>query len=533
MKMMSMRERDMPNIFDGLKRISDDEMIEQLALLETMNITNISKPVIQKAKKKTISIINFLGNKLGKGSVLQEPEVKEIWTLIEEKKEELRGCNREELDERLNKVLLEKTKNDTDNPTEDLISMEVIDGAFKLYKTNQYLTPSQKADYIYIKYHEKLSGKAKEYINEMPFVDLQETTQDIEEIINNMDDKQKKEFVQSIEVEKFTLLNVWKKIDRQHFARLVWMAVKAHGGRFTPKEELLPSFVENEKEVEIEQKNAELKKSKRELFELKNKMESCKNKLTTIESNLKKENIVLNNAIRSRKQAEEDLIDLGKIDNKLETVKKNNEEQLNQIKDQMEKAAVLEEYDVLMEEYKKAKFDSIDINNKLSDIVLEGTFKRELIEDNIKTIGTKEESIKKIADEFQQLKNDTSVLIEEYNEKQKEVHTMEEIKRNEIFERWSKFFIKFIFEFKALNNVVDFSTKELLHIEECLYEIHGSKDPEALSIGLIEGRNSKNEKEDYHYIDVSYPDKFQIEIHYRVLKNEEKNVQIVGITTEF
>lgn len=49
----------MPNIFDGLKRISDDEMIEQLALLETMNITNISKPVIQKAKKKTISIINF------------------------------------------------------------------------------------------------------------------------------------------------------------------------------------------------------------------------------------------------------------------------------------------------------------------------------------------------------------------------------------------------------------------------------------------------------------------------------------------
>jgi hypothetical protein len=348
-----------------------------------------------------------------------------------------------------------------------------------------------------------------------------------------MDDKQKKEFVQSIEVEKFTLLNVWKKIDRQHFARLVWMAVKAYGGRFTPKEELLPSFVENEKEVEIEQKNAELKKSKRELFELKNMMESCKNKLTTIESNLKKENIVLNNAIRSRKQAEEDLIDLGKIDNKLEMVKKNNEEQLNQIKDQMEKAAVLEEYDVLMEEYKKAKFDSIDINNKLSDIVLEGTFKRELIEDNIKTIGTKEESIKKIADEFQQLKNDTSVLIEEYNEKQKEVHTMEEIKRNEIFERWSKFFIKFIFEFKALNNVVDFSTKELLHIEECLYEIHASKDPEALSIGLIEGRNSKNEKEDYHYIDVSYPDKFQIEIHYRVLKNEEKNVQIVGITTEF
>ena len=55
----------MPNIFDGLRQISDNNIIEQIALLETMNITNISKPILQKAKKKTISIINFLGCKLG------------------------------------------------------------------------------------------------------------------------------------------------------------------------------------------------------------------------------------------------------------------------------------------------------------------------------------------------------------------------------------------------------------------------------------------------------------------------------------
>ena len=42
----------MPNIFDGLKKVSDDEIIEQIALLETMNISNISKPIAQKAKKK-------------------------------------------------------------------------------------------------------------------------------------------------------------------------------------------------------------------------------------------------------------------------------------------------------------------------------------------------------------------------------------------------------------------------------------------------------------------------------------------------
>ncbi len=76
----------MPNIFDGLRKISDNDIIEQIALLETMNVTNISKPIIQKAKKRTISIINFIGSKIGKNRVLEEPEVKEIWALVDEKK---------------------------------------------------------------------------------------------------------------------------------------------------------------------------------------------------------------------------------------------------------------------------------------------------------------------------------------------------------------------------------------------------------------------------------------------------------------
>ena len=69
----------------------------------------------------------------------------------------------------------------------------------------------------------------------------------------------------------------------------------------------------------------------------------------------------------------------------------------------------------------------------------------------------------------------------------------------------------------------------MLQIESCLYEIHFSKDPMALSMGVIE---SKEDKEEYEYLDASYPDKFQIEIHYKVINNEDKNVKIVGITTE-
>lgn len=166
----------MPNIFDGLRKISDNDIIEQIALLETMNVTNISKPIIQKAKKRTISIINFIGSKIGRNRVLEEPEVKEIWALVDERKEELEKCTRNELNEKLFNILAEKTNDNLESTTEDEVSIEVIEEAAKLYKVHKNLLPNHKADIIYSKYNEKLSGKAKEYINGQAFVDLQETT---------------------------------------------------------------------------------------------------------------------------------------------------------------------------------------------------------------------------------------------------------------------------------------------------------------------------------------------------------------------
>jgi len=518
----------MPNIFDGLRQISDNDIIEQIALLETINITNVSKPIVQKAKKKTISIINFLGSKLGKNNMIEEPEVKEIWSLIDEKKEELIDCTRTELEERLFDVLRKKCKDDGENKSEDALSIEIIEEAGKLYKLYKKLTPGQKADTIYLKYNEKLKGKAKEYIDDQPFIDLQETTEDIEEIIKNMDEDQKKDFLKSVDVEKFTLLNVWKKVDRQHFSRFVWLAVKACGGSFTPKEEMLPNFIDNEKDTEIVEREEDLKKSREELSKLKNKMELFKDKINSIENNLEKENRILNNAVKGKNQAENDIIDLEKMGVKLQTIKKSNEEKLSEIRGQMENA-ILEELEVLMEDFKIVKFDTIDINNKISDIKIEYTYKKQIIEDNVKLIESKEKAIKEIVGNFQQLKIDTDQLIMAYNQKKIEVRKKEEVKRNEIFEKWSQFFNKFTFEFNELRNVANFSIKEILHIEECLYELHFTEDTMALSMGLIE---SKNDKDEYQYMDASFSDKFQVEIHYKVLNGEEKKVKIVGITTE-
>ena len=68
-----------------------------------------------------------------------------------------------------------------------------------------------------------------------------------------------------------------------------------------------------------------------------------------------------------------------------------------------------------------------------------------------------------------------------------------------------------------------------IHIEECLYELHFTKDPMALSMGLIK---EKDNKERYPYIDVRFSEKFEIEIQYKVLDEEEKSIHILEITDE-
>ena len=133
------------------------------------------------------------------------------------------------------------------------------------------------------------------------------------------------------------------------------------------------------------------------------------------------------------------------------------------------------------------KFDIIDINNKIFDINMDITYKNELIKENLNQIENSEKYIKEIGTEFQQFKVEANDLLKAYNEKKEQVHIKEEYKRNEIFKRWSQFFNKFIFEFNDLSNVVNFNVEELLHIEGCLYELQFTKDPMALSMGIMEG----------------------------------------------
>lgn len=513
----------MPNIFDGINNLSDNELIEQIALLETINMYNLSKPIAQKAIKKVVNIINFLGNKIGKDPNIKEPEVKEIWTVLEEKIDELKEYTREELNERLKEILIEKSKNKADKPSEDEISIKVIEEAAKLYKINDNLTPAKKADLTYLNYSKKNDENQEKHLKG-------ENIQEVEYVIvgeeNNqyLELKEENEFKKVIEDDKISILNSMKNLDKDMLAKIVWVAIKSYGKLFTPKNEDMPSFVSGEKKEVIIKNDESFTRLKNNLLKTENKVKKCINDIEKNEDDLNKENKNLSNNIKIVKNSEKDIIDLENLKNSLEEEKKLKCENL-QIFEEQQKNLNLEELNLLMEEYEKVKLEVFDITNEINNIIHEITYKNELKNNTLIEINEKEKLIKKLSIEKEKLDKEKEKLQEIFLLKKEEVHKIKSEKRYEILSKWKDTFHRFIIEDTDIENIVDFNIDELLEIEKCLYELHFTNDPEALSIGLI-----KQGKEKYDYIEVASENGGVFEIWFKVLN--DKKIHIVNIRCE-
>ena len=507
----------MPNIFDGINKLSDNELIEQIALLETINMYNLSKPIAQKAIKKAVNIINFLGNKIGKDPNIKEPEVKEVWTLLEEKTNELKEHTREELNERLKDILIEKSKNKADEPSEDEISVHVIEEAAKLYKINDNLTPAKKADIIYLNYSKKNDeNDLKEgHVQEVEYVILdEENNQSLECVEENG-------FKKVLEIDKISILNSMKNLDKDMLAKIVWISVKNYGKLFTPRNEDMPSYVNNEEKEAIIKKDEAFKNLKDNLLKIENEVKKCINDIEKNDNHLNKENKNLNSKIKMMKNSEKDITNLENLKNSLEEEKKLKCEKLQMFEEQRKNLS-LEELNLLMEEYEKVKLEVFDITNEINNIIHEITYKNELRNNTLEEINEKEKLLKELSIEKEKLAKEKEKLQSVFLSKKEEVQQIESEKRCEIFAKWKDTFDRFIIEDTDIENIVDFSIDELIEIEKCLYELHFTDDPEALSIGLV-----KEGREKYDYFETVSDEGFNFEVWYKVL--EDKKIHIIAI----
>lgn len=198
----------MPNIFDGFNKLEDEDIRYQIATLETMTVANASKEMGQKAKRTAVKIVNvfagFINNKQ-----FDEPEVITIQEMLQTNKTKLEDVSREDLDNKLRKILIEKCNSAgailTNQATDDEISVIVIHTAAKAYKDiNDKFTPAQKADSIQYRYAEKFLSRMQKEMSKQTTTEKNKTDQVIQEKIDDLTEKQREELKEALKVQELT-----------------------------------------------------------------------------------------------------------------------------------------------------------------------------------------------------------------------------------------------------------------------------------------------------------------------------------------
>ncbi|MDO5518457.1 MAG: hypothetical protein Q4F66_12960 [Clostridium sp.] len=224
----------MANIFDGIRKMNTEELQYLIATLETMTVSNISSEMGQKAKKSFVKAVNFVSDFL-KTKKMDEPVVIPMEQRLQNNKRALEVLSKSELEEKLKDILIIKIKalgeDISENDSEDMISVSVINNAAKSYKKeiSEELTPAKKADGIFFRYNEKLLSQTKEKLKSQNAEEREKTEEAIQHEIDKMGDKQQDELKKALGIENLTGEEVRKMITTAAGTSAGMLVVNASG----------------------------------------------------------------------------------------------------------------------------------------------------------------------------------------------------------------------------------------------------------------------------------------------------------------
>ena len=579
----------MPNIFDGIEKISDAEVREQIAVLESINMINISKPMIGKVTKNIVKVTNKLGVLMGKSEVMKEPDVKSIWELVEEKRSELEWCKRNELDRRFKKALVSKTLNAKEDDSLDAISVEVINEASKLFDISEELTPGQKADIIKDRFTERMLINVNKKLKKQNSQEAKKTIEVLENSIRNMNDEQREDVKKALGIEKLTGETIRAALLKAGAPAAILAAVSASGfGAFVGLTTIIHAVFTTVMGItlpfavytgatstlailtgpvggmiilglasyQIFNGNKKLNRellvqivwfavtSYGEKFAPKVPWESLEDKIKEEEIQRKYDELVREKEKIERRVSEQTM----KIKN-LEKQQERNCESIEKEKYKREQAEKeLYRLKVKKEELEKKIKDVKDqLQNYNADIIYEKELKEnelkaiqnelektknEIIDNNI-IIEDASDEIKNKQKEIEKLKSENYILKIENNDVNQELNIYKEKvekeylgRRRTLIKKWNIYFDKCKIDEKAIRDALDFSVEEVCSIEKVIFELQGTNDPKALS-----GNRGKlyDEGNKYEHIAVKLHNGQPGRIKYDVLSNEEKKIRIMEI----
>ena len=130
------------NIFTRLHSAPDTAIIDQIALHESINMKNSLLQSFGKIQKEGVKAINWIARKLNQKDVMGEPDVVEIFELMDTKAKELANLPRQQLDLKLHRVLAERL-NQSAHISSAKLSKILIEEAAEGLKIDAELTLGQ------------------------------------------------------------------------------------------------------------------------------------------------------------------------------------------------------------------------------------------------------------------------------------------------------------------------------------------------------------------------------------------------------
>ena len=196
----------MPNLFDGYNKLSKEEIVTQVALLNTITMTNLMKPYGQKAVKGITSAVNSITSFFSNKKYIDEPKVKDINQVLADEIQRLGMFSRAQLDILLQEALCKRVNTVKGNISLEQLSSMVIDEAAKHkdYNIDESLTPAQKADSITTRFIEKLQAQMQKQNS----IQIKAIEAKLDEDIQQLSLDKRRKLKNALQLEKLTGENV-------------------------------------------------------------------------------------------------------------------------------------------------------------------------------------------------------------------------------------------------------------------------------------------------------------------------------------
>lgn len=488
----------MSTIFDGYRKLNDKQIVNQLAILETINFSNVFIYYRNKFKDSTVDTIKkLLGTRDKEDSASIEDTVvvdlnkseeekrNELYEILLENRKELRKLPREELNIKLKLALCDRSGANIED-SEEVISLEVVNESMKRLSLPKYLTPSQKIDMIY----EKYDAKVFKYLKENPDVANQKKVLDF-------GDPKLLIHIFTETIKSWDIIQGSRIIDREVLLESVWLAAMSNVEPFTPKTEVLPS-------ASIEKLDDDTYEDDTAFFNSINNFSKSKTDLETNDyklSDLSKEMDRYEKASLNKKAKHLEL----------KASQKEIEKKIRAIEVDLEYLVNI--YDQGQRELK---------NNELVQSHMDTTSKHKY---NARKIENLDFEIAELDKVLRNLSLDKEYLLEEEkilkalrDDTRKEYLLQEEKRFYELKKLWSSHYKKFEFDEPFLKEAVEYSIEDRIEIERVLEELKITKDPRILSSNFKEKQLNNT-----YNVEFNLDEKRIICLEYSLVENEDED----------